>query len=87
MPATASAEDGSIAGTLRDGDASQPILGPRRSGWSATSAHRGVYPTPEGRWAAKIRVAGRLHYCGTWDTEAEAAVAVRGREVELLGGA
>jgi hypothetical protein len=63
-----------------------PRIGRRRLGWSATSTHRGVYPTPEGRWAAKIRVAGRLYYCGTHDTEAEAAAAVRGREAELLGG-
>lgn len=38
----------------------------------------GVYLTPQGRFVAKVRVAGRLWYCGTWGTEAEAAEAVIG---------
>lgn len=42
-------------------------------GWSA-SGHQGVYPSGA-RWVAKVRVGGRAHYLGTFDTKREAASA------------
>lgn len=67
--------------------AATPPVGPRRKGWSSSSAFRGVYPVPSGRWAAKLRVGKTLHYCGTFDTEADAARAHDARATELLGDA
>lgn len=76
-PATAFVTDGT-------GDRTPIAMGPRRAGWSATGL-RGVYPTPEGRWAAKVRVAGSLRYAGTHDTPEAAARAVDALAARLIG--
>ena len=42
-----------------------------------TSGYRGVFPTENGRWRARIRVDNRLRSLGTFDTPEEAAAVVR----------
>ena len=48
------------------------------------SGLRGVYNTREGRWLARIRVAGALVYLGTFATAREATDVVT-RELERIG--
>lgn len=48
------------------------------------SGLRGVYHTREGRWLARIRVAGALVYLGTFATAREATEVVT-RELERIG--
>lgn len=57
-------------------------VGPRRAPRGKTGL-RGVYPQPSGRWLAKVRVAGRVHSCGTHDTPEAAAGAVAAKLAEL----
>ena len=66
-----------------------PDTGPnKRHGQS--SVYRGVQPSAphgkkNGRWTSMVAVAGKKHYCGTYATEAEAALAYNAKARELLG--
>jgi hypothetical protein len=58
--------------------------GPSRRSWGR-SGLKGAYPTPAGRYAAKVRYAGRVHCCGVFDTAEEAAAAAARKAGELKG--
>lgn len=62
-----------------------PAAGPRRKSWGKSSPYKGVYVTPQGRFAARIRVAKTLHYLGTFPDEEAAARAHDSKARELLG--
>jgi hypothetical protein len=66
-----------VSNNPRSGGPSAEDLRGRQWGQSGV---RGVYLTPNGRYAAKITCNGRVHYVGTFDTKAEAEQAVRERE-------
>jgi hypothetical protein len=48
------------------------------------SRFRGVYPTRQGRWQAKVKFQGRYHCLGTFDTEEEAAAVADAKRRELM---
>jgi hypothetical protein len=59
--------------------------GIERRAWGETTGTKGVYKVPSGKYAAKIEVACKVYRLGTFDTEAEAAVAVAAKRRELAG--
>lgn len=48
------------------------------------SRFRGVYPSRNGRWNAKVKFQGRYHCLGTFDTEEEAAAVADAKRRELM---
>lgn len=57
---------------------------PKRPG--GDSRYRGVFLyRPTGRWTASIRYQSKLHTCGAFDTEIEAARAYDAKVRELIG--
>jgi hypothetical protein len=56
-------------------------------GFGGTSEFRGVHRLPNGRFEAKVRVAGRLHHVGYFDDELEAARAAEAYRLKHLKGA
>lgn len=63
------------------------VPGPRRKGWGTRTGIKGVYPTPGGRFAARLRWAKRLIHVGTFDTAGEAQAAYEAKLREVSGGA
>jgi hypothetical protein len=53
-------------------------------GGHGQSGYRGVYPTRNGRWEAKVKVRGKSHYLGTFDSRETAAVAADAKRRELM---
>lgn len=50
-----------------------------------TSQHRGVsFHKRAGRWRADVKLAGRQHYLGLFDTEDEAAAAAAAKRADLM---
>jgi hypothetical protein len=48
------------------------------------SRFRGVYPSRNGRWNAKVKFQGQYHCLGTFDTEEEAAAVADAKRRELM---
>lgn len=48
------------------------------------SPFRGVYPTRQGRWQAKVKWRGEVYYLGTFTTEEEAAAVAEAKRRELM---
>jgi hypothetical protein len=48
------------------------------------SRFRGVYPSRNGRWNAKVKFRGRYHCLGTFDTQEEAAAVADAKRRELM---
>lgn len=48
------------------------------------SRFRGVYPTRQGRWQAKVKWRGEVYYLGTFTTEEEAAAVAEAKRRELM---
>lgn len=48
------------------------------------SRYRGVYPGRSGRWQARVKFQGRMHYLGTYATEQEAAAVAEAKRRELM---
>jgi hypothetical protein len=57
---------------------SQNVSGRGRSGF------RGVYPTRQGRWQAKVKFKGKYYCLGSFDTEEEAAAVADAKRRELM---
>ena len=48
------------------------------------SRFRGVYPTRSGRWQARVKFQGMVHYLGNYATEEEAAAVAEAKRRELM---
>jgi hypothetical protein len=48
------------------------------------SRFRGVYPTRQGRWQAKVKFKGKYYCLGSFDTEEEAAAVADAKRRELM---
>lgn len=48
------------------------------------SRFRGVYPTRQGRWQARVKFQGKSHWLGTYDTEEAAAAVAEAKRCELM---
>lgn len=57
---------------------SQNVAGRARSGY------RGVYSQKNGRWGARVKFQGSVHYLGTYDTPQEAAAVAAAKRAELM---
>jgi hypothetical protein len=56
-------------------------------GFGGSSEFRGVFVTEAGNFAAKVRIAGRLHHVGTFPSEVMAAEAVDAYRLAHMPGA
>lgn len=52
---------------------------------NSVSGVRGVVQRPSGRWSARLRIAGKLHWLGTYDTAEAAGAAVRTLAIQVRG--
>ena len=52
---------------------------------SNTSGAKGVYLAPHGKYQVRIRIAGKRHYLGQFDTAEEASAAYKAAALELHG--
>jgi hypothetical protein len=60
------------------------VAGSTRKGWSKLG-RKGVYPNGRGRFVAKVRHDGQLHYLGTFESEDGAARVAEAKLKELRG--